>query len=179
MNIIEKKAYLTSEEKDSIETGLLSGIFPWYFSPNMITDTDKDFFFFHNLYLRSEDPNVEAKENSDHARFFRQIFERFCKDNDIKVNIIYRASINLSIFNGKKESAIHLDHPEFVHRNFILYLTDNKKLGTKIYDEDCETVIHVSKGIKYNAVVFDGYSHSGILPNKPGQLRLVCVFTFN
>ena len=71
-------------------------------------------------------------------------------------------------------------HKDDSHRisSFNFLLTADPAVTTW-YDEDKKTVLHQSKGIKYNAVVFNGYYHSGIIPTVPNHARLVCVFTFN
>lgn len=179
--ILEKTANVTDEEKNVIETKLLDGNFPWFFGSSMLTEpyNDNEYFFFHNLYLRNTDPNTQSEPNSNITYFFENIFRRFCEENKIEVRIIHRASLNLTNYKGKKETNIHKDHPKFEHKNFILYLTDNPDLGTKIYDEDTKTVLYTSKGSLYNVLVFDGLNHTGLLPQKIEQIRLVCVFTFS
>lgn len=180
LKIIENRANLTAEEKTYIDNTLLCGDFPWYYSPQMVKNEDNNIFFFHYLYKRNDkNPEIESKPNSPDAPLYRQIFERFCLDNEIKVNIIHRGCLNLSVYNGYKESAIHLDHPDFDHNNFILYLSDSKDYGTKIYDHDKQKVLYTSNGNKYNAIVFNGYYHSGLIPTILNHTRLVCVFTFN
>lgn len=180
LHLLEAPVNLTSEEKDEIDNTLLEGDFPWFFSKYMIKEEDDQMYFFHYLYLRNDkNPTIESPPNSKYSLFYRNIFNRFCLENDIKVNVIRRGCLNLSLYTGYKESTIHLDHPEAPHNNFIMYLSDSPDYGTLIYDEDKKTVLHQSKGIKYNAVVFNGYYHSGIIPTVPNHARLVCVFTFN
>lgn len=183
MPILEARAELTNEEVAIVENILNDEFFPWYYMHSMTIDDvenegDGYFFFTHTLYPRSSSSTVQPQASSNATPFFENIFRRFCKNFDVPVNIIYRASLNFALPQNVTASIIHRDH-DWDHKVFLLYLSHYPKSGTRIYDFDEKTVLKDTNGSFLNGVLFDGNPHSVTFPTEQNYKRLACIFTFN
>jgi len=151
-----------------------SANFPWYFQQ---TVNNRFMFFGHTLMNRHpENKPVTGVVNSQYYSIVENLFTRFCKENNIKINHILRAAFNTTLYDPAEVNEIHVDH-DFEHYNFLLYLNDFENGCTLIYDKDNNIVERIFPK-KYDAVVFGGEPHAnehcGV-----GQKRMVLVITFN
>jgi len=176
MNLISDKNFMSEEQKQYINNVVLKDNFPWYFMDNAVNKNDKNWFFFHIVVKRPEQCNEhENRVNSEHANFFIEVLDNFCKKNKIEYTKVFRIAVNLVVPNGVKESFIHEDH-DFPHKQLIVYLTDNKESTTNIYSSDYKTLLHSIKTEKFKGVTFDKVPHSVTLPKK--DRRVVIVYTY-
>ena len=182
INLIEKQYTPSTTELNFLTNTLYSPNFPWFRNidvegmDNLLGETNNEqYYFSHNLMGR--DPTKTARMgivNSPHYITCEQIFKNFCRENNIKVKTIFRASLNLTFHAEKLHSAIHVDH-NFEHKNFIMYLSDSFG-DTFIFDEKYNLVTSVKPEL-YKGIVFDGLPHAqGFC--KAGDMRQVLVFTF-
>ena len=173
MDIIEDQTNLSQYEIDTIEDYILGNKLEWYY--NQVSTSDKYPLFGHQVMKRSEVVGVPGEINSGIYDFFFNIFKKFADDHNVKVNTVYRCSLNSTMYHPDPCGDYHVDH-WFPHKNFIMYLTDVKG-GTIIMSENREFT-KVVEPKKYKAVIFDGLEHAQEFCN-PGERRVVCVFTFD
>ena len=150
--------------------------FPWFKSPSVYGS--KHYCFFHSLMMRTDVENQTVGNpgdiNSIYYPHFENIFLKFCKQNNIEVKKIFRASLNLTCYHEDLHSNIHVDHV-YPHRNFIMYLSEASG-DTYIYDESVQTMFSISPKL-HKAIIFDGVPHAqGFC--KMDEVRIVLVFTF-
>lgn len=171
MFFIEEKNFLSQSQKDYI-TKLLSNNNLNYFLSNQQVRENHRFYFTHCLIDRNT-----HKSLSVHTPFFIEILNFFCNKNNIKINKIFRASINLTTFidDCVFKPEIHVDH-DFDHKQFIMYLNDSDG-DTLIFDKEGKNLIKSISPEKYKAICFDSYPHCGLSPSK--KFRLIVVITFN
>ena len=150
----------------------------------------------HNIVDRYS-PEIVAKPELFY--FFQDILLRFCDKNNIKPNIIYRCSINLSFENSKyKQTHPHIDLYRPGHKIAIMYLNDVASEpnynATIIYKEGAteqskdviefselknltiETEIFPKRG---RIVCFDGLRYHANYFSKGNEFRYVTVFNFS
>jgi hypothetical protein len=176
MKIIEKKYTPSNEELEILKQVHSSG-FPYFLSmDNLYSPTEPSrAVFLHTLMLKNilRLPDYGVI-NSPYYEQYESIFKNFCKQNDIEVNTIFRACINLSTGSNIKHGFKHKDH-YFEHKNFIMYLNDASG-DTYIYDDDDNLITSIKPEL-YKAVVFDGLTHAAGFC-KENEYRIVLVFTF-
>ena len=131
--------------------------------------------FTHFLRLTQPDDN-EGIPNSQYRQEFESIFNRYCSENNIKVDRILRSAINFTTHEPDDTvTYIHTDH-NFPHHAFLMYLNDFDDGPTYFYDDDGK-VIYKSLPKKYNAILSDGEKHSqGYCATQ--QTRIVLVITY-
>lgn len=170
--------------KEFIKTQILSTDFPWFrapyqtenpIDPRVESKVVNAPFFSHVLMRRSETQGLEGPTNSQYFHHFRKIFLEWCEHNDIKVNTIYRACVNLTLHTDGEFTVPHKDH-DFPHYNWIMYLNDSSA-HTLLFDENLEIVERI-KPEENTCVLFDGCTHAHELPSGLDQ-RVVVVFTFD
>jgi hypothetical protein len=151
----------------------LSNAFPYYF----YEATHNHMQFAHGLMLRNENYlPVTGQINSNFYGAFESFFLRLCKDNNINVRTILRASINCTAHTDKEYGDIHLDHDTFQHYNFLFYMNEVDGGNTYIFDNQ-NTLVKEIQHAKHKMVVFNGHPHAqGFC--KPNQHRFVFVVTF-
>jgi hypothetical protein len=167
INIIENQYRPTEEELDFLQH-ILTDKFAWFKGYDSPSETNRLPMFCHELKKRNGEINSSA------YGICERIFLNFCQQNDIDVDRIFRAAINLNIHHEGVHTFIHTDH-EFEHKNFIMYLSQASG-DTYIFDDD-ENVIASIKPELYKAVVFDGLKHAAGFC-KVEEYRYVLVFTF-
>lgn len=175
---------LSAYYQEFIKTQVLTTDFPWFRAPYQ-TENPIDLrvkskvvnapFFSHVLMRRSENQGLEGQINSQYFQHFRKIFLDWCEENAVKVNTIYRACVNLTLYADGKFTVPHKDH-DFFHYNWIMYL-NNSSAHTLIFDENLEIVERI-KPEENTCVLFDGSIHAHELPSGLDQ-RMVVVFTFD
>ena len=176
--MIEDKDFLTNEQKDLIESTILSQSFPLFYASSTY-DTGKDKMgYMSHIVLRRPEKRRNTNDNginSDYYDFFKSILVTFCKKHKININKILRINVNLVFPTGIKSSGIHVDH-DFEHKNLILYLTNNSGACTHILNDDKKTIIKSVIPEKYKAVCFGKKYHYIDIPNN--KVRIVVVYTF-
>jgi hypothetical protein len=167
VNIIENQYYPEQEELDFLNH-IQTDQFPWFKGFDSPSIDNRLPMFCHELKKRNSEINSSAYEICE------RIFRNFCYQNNIKVNTIFRAAINLTIHHEGLHTFIHTDH-NFEHKNFIMYLSESSG-DTYIFNDD-ESLITSIKPKLYKAVVFDGLKHAAGFC-KVEEYRYVLVFTF-
>jgi hypothetical protein len=171
-NITEFKCEFSKEQQEFIDH-LLSVDFPLYY----ITSTEKYKFFSHTFLKRNE--NLQGSVgivNSIYWESIHKLFKEICVKYNIEHNIIYRANLNVTLFDKDQMGDLHTDH-SFPHKNFLLYLNDFSGGSTYIQDEDTKEIKEI-KAEKFKVVIFDGNMHAqGFCSIK--ERRVVLVITFN
>ena len=173
-HIIEDAANLNTDQINHINNVILSNDIPWFFSNDSVY-SDNLSYFSHTLIHRKEQ-NKNSKNNSPLTDFFIDIFNNEISRHNIQVNEILRASLNTTFYETKDYGSVPLDH-DFEHNNFIMYLDDIQEAGTGIFANDGVNLLHISKCIKFNYVIFPGLLHAQQYP-PPGKRRVVLVITF-
>lgn len=172
MKIIENKLENISEEQENFIRFVKSNEFAWFFQ-----EGTGQSYNVHAHALMKRNPINEQEhgiQNSANYIWAYSLFEKFCNDNDVVINKVYRAAFN-STGSGDGSSGIHSDH-NFHHKVFILYLNDCSG-STNIYDSN-HVLLKKIKPEKYKGIIFDDLPHNNE-PCAVGERRLVMVFTFN
>ena len=173
---IVKDNFLKKEEKEFIDKVVLSDTFPWYYCKHQVY---KDYhnYFYHTLMARVDGTDVNGQSGkiwSRHFDFFKNIVERFCKENKINLTKIFRGSLNCTVPIGVARGKKHVDHP-FDHYQIIIYLNDADG-PTKFYNDKGKLEASI-KPKKYRILFFTSKLHSAGLPVKSNR-RVVAVLTF-
>lgn len=175
---------LTEHERSEIENYVMSSWFPWYRAPeqtlvpidprvaNQVVNAP---YFCHTLMRRSEVENHPGEIVSPSYKFFEIIFLRWCITNNIKVNTIYRACLNLVTYAPGEFSVPHVDHT-FPHNNWIMYLNDVDRVCTLLFDNNMVPVEEIETKA-YTSVAFSQQQHAHQYP-KGTDHRFVLVFTW-
>jgi hypothetical protein len=171
---LETEFFPNKEEENYINNFLDNEQVGFYYGS---TTSKKYYMFSHNLMRRKEaEVAEEGVINSIYFDFFKNIFLKVCKQNNIDVNVIFRASVNRTWHHSEKYGEIHIDH-NFPHKQFIWYLSDFTDAPTYIFDEE-KNFAHTTCVGKNKVVIFsEKYHAQGFC--SPGELRDVAVFTFN
>jgi hypothetical protein len=171
--IVEDTCNLSPVEIKFLEYVLGDNI-PWF--RQHVTDNYN--MFAHVLSRRDpEEKEIPGVVNSAYYDICYQIFKNFCDSHNVPVSVVYRAAINCSEHSPDVMTDIHTDHPTFEHKNFLMYLNDFNEGPTYLFDDD-HNLTYTVVPEKYKAVVFSGQNHSNGFC-KPGERRVVLVFTFN
>jgi hypothetical protein len=177
---------LSDNEQDQIDYIMFSGYFPWYrapyqtiidIDPKISSRVDNPSFFKHVLMERSPDPEIPGQVSSDAYGLFYKIFRRWCYENQLKINIIYRANLNLITYNNKEFTVPHHDH-EWQHQIWIMYLNTVNDAPTVLFDNNL-TIERTVPAIKNTALLFKDQLHAHGFPRNINEHRFVAVFTFS
>ncbi len=161
------------EDQKQLIDHILSSSFPWFYQPST---SDRFPFLGHVLMFRAQDNlPVSGVLNSPYYEHLKPIFDRFCELNNIKVNVVLRASLNLVVHDPAEENDIHDDH-EFPYNVFLMYLNTFSKGETLLYDRDNVRTYTITPK-QFRAVAFPGMPHSNRFCD-PGERRVVLVITF-
>ena len=170
MFLIEDENILNEEQKNYISNVILSNNFPFYWNEFQILG-DSHPFFTHVLLSRNTN-----EANSLVFDFFYEILLKFCDKHFIKLEKIYRASINLTYpIENVKIGKIHKDD-DYPHKQFILYLSNPNNGNTYIYNEK-EELIKTIEAKQFKAVCFNSCNHAVGFPDK--NRRVIAIITFN
>lgn len=176
---------VTTHERNHIETHVMSAWFPWYRAPEQTLNPPDPRvqgvainapFFCHILMRRSEEQGVSGEIASTNYEFFETIFQRWCRANDIKINTIYRACLNLVTYAPGEHSVPHVDH-DWPHNNWIMYLNDLECVSTILFDDDMNPVESIDARA-YTCVAFSQQQHAHQYPRGTDH-RFVLVFTWD
>jgi hypothetical protein len=176
---------LTTYEQSTIDNVIGSNNFPWFSQDKQTDITDKwpkgmnvcnSHFLNHGLMSRSEDKNKSGTV-VDYTvyKFFHNIFKNWCIENNVTVNLIYRACLNFTFSAPAEHSVPHYDH-DWPHYNWIMYLNTVPGTDTVFFDHEYNLVQEVPC-IKNNAIMFERQLHAHRY-SKENYRRLVLVFTF-
>jgi len=166
------------------EPYVLSNNFPFFYQDST---TSKTFPCLAHTLIPRYNLSDPMPVSSPHWYDFEPIFQKFIKLQNIKLDKICRASINLTTnFMGYKHNEPHIDHT-FPHKNFLYYVNSfddgntfifNKKFdGNNTVITDAEILCEI-KSTKNKAICFDGLNYHAQGFCKPNQFRCVLVVTF-
>jgi len=192
--LIERENFISSEHMKIIDDNVLGSEFPWYYSP---FSTSNNFPFMAHVMMKRGEESSKSFASPHWYPFFEKILYRFCDDNNLEVNKILRAGLNLthncdSIYrNGDP----HVDYT-FDHFQVIMYLNEfdngetlifNEKYGENGLDKSIYSALNMGDNFnvkdiitpsKGKVVCFDGTNFHAGRWCKVSQRRVVCVFCF-
>jgi hypothetical protein len=177
-NIIVEKNFEVNTEEQAFLDFLMSSDCPYYIQKAYSNEKENNMFVWaHSFMTRDEQKRpVEGRINSELYLHVHKIFTRFCSENNIKVNTIFRACANATSSAPFKHSQIHVDHADFEHNNFLLYLND---VGGNTYlFDDNDNITYEITPAKNKVVVFKGCPHAQGFCSQE-KYRFVVVVTFN
>ena len=183
--IKQSKNFLSPKQKKIITQLIDKSQLPFYMGPA--------FYSLHYPYLshvlvkRPEDRRVDDitypskytavnQFNSIHADTFLEFLFAFCDKYEIKVNQVFRASINLSFNIGLKKCPSHVDH-EVDHKQLIIYLNDCDKDAKTILLKKGDQISEIITPEKYKGVLLNKCKHYLVYPKK--GCRIIAFYTFD
>ena len=170
--IIEKQFDLLPTEQSFVDY-LMSDNCPYYLQDS---GHNNEYVWAHVMMIRDQQNKpMSGKINSEIYSAAESIFKRFCAENNIIPKEILRAAVNVTGYSPKKHGFVHVDHSQFDHYNFIMYINDVGG-STCFFDKD-ENIIHEVYPVKNKVVVFTGCPHAQSFC-QPDKYRFVLVFTF-
>ena len=175
MFFVEDNNFLTEYQKNYIDKFILGPNFPFYWSDWAVKPNDGIFNFTHKILERPEKRKEGEYFNSNQGIEFVNIFETFCKKNNIKYKEILRICVNLNLNIGIEKAEVHKDHL-YDYKHLIVYLNEFEEGETYLFDDDKKTITKTIKPKKYKGVAFDSCWHSASPPKK-GR-RVIIVYTF-
>ncbi len=182
--------FLNQEEVDGIRETFLGRLFPWHLHTELLTPQSrpfhvdnineyKGFQFGHTFYF-------DKQPQSEYYAIVLELFNKFCKKNDIDYKALLRLKANLTFPDGDSEltQAPHIDH-SFPHKVFLYYINDSDG-DTIIYDKKFSEVgEHVDLYEKERvspragrAIGFDGLTYHSPLTPLNTQYRAVINITY-
>jgi hypothetical protein len=193
-DIIIDENFIGPSNQEELDNIISNENFPWYI--NQSSALEKYPFLGHTLIPRynpkTEDPSI----NSNYFYPFYAIFLQFCNKHNLKVDQIYRSSINLTTNHDLSVMGDpHVDH-EYEHMNLIMYLNDIPQVSkyngsTIIFDQQYDgektayeiserfTIKHEISAQKGKIICFNGKYYHTIKWPPPGIMRFTCIFTFS
>lgn len=184
VDIVE--GYMPERDIKEVEKHVLNNTqFPWFWEPR--TTTDKFPAMMHVMVGRYDEPPLtEFKVNSPYYKLFENIFLNFCRDNNIQVNQILRAAVNLTWYHDSTYGDPHVDHPgEPNHKVCMMYLHDLSWGPTFIFnetDENHQGEFTIAKEIPFEKgkiVIFPGnHCHAAGFLKESNERRVTAVITF-
>lgn len=167
------------QETDIINNEILGDNFPWYLQKSSTSQDDIPFFS-HVLVNRSNDRNTDGKVNSEYYYFFKSILDRISNNNNLNIDRIYRASLNLTYPTPNELHGVpHIDH-NFPHRSCILYL-NNSSGNTVLFKDPINNKLIITNEVEPKqgrAFFFNGMTYHSVRPSQGNDVRAICVFTF-
>ena len=171
--ILEKQFDLTEDEQMFVDF-LQGSDCPYFIQPSGYGKGE--YVWAHVLMRRDKDNRpVEGEINSHLYEHARNIFLRFCSENGIKPDVVLRACVNATGCSSKPHGFIHVDHSQFHHYNFILYM--NEVGGNTYMFNEKNSVMYEIQPKKNKVAIFEGQPHAQAFC-APGDYRYVLVFTF-
>ena len=166
--IIEDQSIITHSEKQFINTVILGGTIPFYWSKSQDHRDNKPFLY-HTLIHRET-----QQIHSEHANFFKEIVKRFTTKHKLSCNVFLRGGINLT-FPREGKGHTHWDHT-FPHQQVIIYLNQSEGGSTTILSEK-NKILKTIEPKQFKVISFNGkYPHYQTYPKK-GR-RMIAVVTF-
>jgi hypothetical protein len=177
---------LSRQQQDYINETIFGDQIAWY---RLATTTNGKFYdsrltersvnnpcLTHPLLYRADNSKYELGEvASPLYNFFLEIFNDWMKEQNLKYNYIFRASINLTHMQDGDYSEPHVDH-DWPHYNWIIYLTNTSDAGTVLFNDDY-TIDQEIPCKKFTAVSFKNQLHSQRF-TKTNDHRIIVVFTY-
>ena len=174
----EKIQVLLPEEQQFLDL-VFGNNFPFFLQASETNSSYKDVW--GHVLMKRHPANLPENGviNSDYFQNALNIFLRFCKENAIEVQKILRAAVNVTGYSSKKHGFVHIDHEDFEHYNFIMYLNN---VGGSTYffdgmDEDTANIIAEVTPETNKVIIFKGQPHAQGHCLE-GAYRYVLVFTF-
>ena len=137
IDILEDKDVITEDEKQIIQNQVLDGTIPWERGHGTST---KYPCFMHVLSARNPE-NAEII-TSDWFYFFKNIIDRFVEKHNIcpeGYNVL-RSALNDQLYYEDDHGDIHIDYDTPENYLIIMYLNDNEKGGTNVYDYEYKDI---------------------------------------
>ena len=175
MYILEDKFYANVDQQRWLDF-FKSSDFPFFYTT---VYPDRDFFkmFCHSLMKRNPDnEHLGGIVNSPFYEIAESFLLEICKQNNLDLNVVYRASVNGSFHYDVNHTFIHVDH-EFDHKVFLLYLNTCK--GDTILFNSHDQIIKTITPEKNKYVIFDGNIRHASSFCEQGDCRFVLAMTFN
>ena len=163
-----------NEEHNKLIEDILSFNFPLYYSQSLPNYPHS--VFGHQVIARhhTSEP-IQGETNSDYSERIMSMFKHICDKNNIKVDVVYRAAINVTTYHDGKIAGMHIDH-DFPHKIFIMYLNEFSDGYTYVmYDNKIESY----KPEKNKAIIFEGSRFHAQGFCKPHERRVVFVVGFS
>ena len=198
IDLLEDKNILTDAEKETITNEVLGSGVDW--KRGFGTSTRYPCYM-HALAARN--PLDEEVIVSPWFGFFRPILDRFVEKHNIAPNgyKVLRSALNDQIYYTDAHGDIHIDYPQ-PNYLILLYLNDNDKGGTNVYDKVLEDIkipsgqplilfnnsleegqvwdlplkAHV-KSEKFKMALYNGKYWHAACSGKLGQRRTICMFS--
>jgi len=187
VDIVE--GYMPEQDIQEIEKKVLDNPhFPWFWEGR--TTSDNYPAMMHIMVGRYDEPPLtEFKINSPFFHLFERIFLDFCNKNNIEVNQILRAAVNLTWYSKDRYGDPHVDHPhEYGHKVCMMYLHDLSWGPTFIFNEkgmgkeNNPKEFTVAKEVPFERgkiIIFSGeHCHAAGFVKKSNQKRIAAVITF-
>ena len=171
--MLENKLVLTEEQSEFIDH-VLSANFPWYYQ----MATSKSYSTFSHTLMGRHEQKIQ-KPGVINSEFYNKaisIFYKFCKENNVTVNGVLRASFNNTTFKPEKWGDVHVDHKNINHYNFIFYVNESSG-NTFLFNELNRELIKEFIFEKNKGIIFPGSPHAQGFCN-PYETRVILVVTF-
>ena len=152
------KNVLSKSDFDNIKNTLTSNKFPWYYCPNIASNSDnKRFYFSHMFYM-------ENKINSDYYDVIKPILNFI----PIKYNQLLRIKSNCFVREVKNfKSLKHIDDDKS-HKVFLYYVNTNNGY-TILHHKNKKIKI---PSIENTAVAFDGHIQHQAVSQTDTKIRI-------
>jgi hypothetical protein len=186
MKTIKEDNFFT--DKTDLINFVLGNCMPWYFDPS--STSNKFPFFNHVVMARTENEKV-GRINSDLYSVMHELLIKFCRDNNLEVNNIFRMSFNtMWNYGDLKNTDPHVD-VKFDHKVLVMYFTDNNGdtlIYNKKYKGDGPTTLYANKSLEVKeritpklgkVVCFEGNNFHANEFCKPSDRRVVFVTCFD
>lgn len=173
MNSYIESLFKPTEEQLNFLAFVQGDSFPWFYQKS----TDNGFYFFSHVFMKRHITGhaFTGMQNSDYLPYVIDIFDSFCKQNNIEYREILRAAANNTQYFGDTYSEIHVDH-DFKHKNFLLYVNENISGNTVLF-KDNNQIEHEIVPSPLKGAIFGGQPHAH-RSCKVNQCRIVLVVTF-
>lgn len=163
-----------TKQQGELIAHIMGDEFPFYYSQGY----GKAYQFSHTLLRRSDDKGVNGEVASGYYDACITLFFKWCQDNNVSVNHLYRAAINCTWYSELNEAQVntskHIDHA-FEHKVWLLYLNDFDLGNVNVQEIDG---VKSHKPEMLDGVLFNGETH-WIDSCAVNQRRVAMVVTFD
>ncbi len=154
IDLLEDRDIITDSEKEFINNIVLGAETNWQYGYG----TSRRYPCYMHVLSPRNDANEEIPW-SPYFNFFKDIIDRFLNKHNLVPNgyKVLRSALNDQINHSDEHGDIHLDYP-FDNYLIIIYLNDNDKGGTNVYDctrDDLQTS-HIKGTYLFNDDLSDG-----------------------
>ena len=174
---IIKDDFLSKDSINFIEKTVLSSSFPYFYNAHTIHDPpDNNAYMGHDILRRPEERAPGENFNSTYGEQFLKILKDFSDAADIKINDVFRMSVNITFAGLTKNCPTHTDH-QYPHHQLIVYLNAcDSESSTVVLSEDKSKIVNSIQPKKYRGFCFSSAPHYMVFPRRGS--RVVAVFTF-